>query len=245
MQQINGVGYQEIELEIVDLFCDADKVSIDIGTAGKGPYTQRIIPFSKKVYSFEPHPISAQKMREKYGEVISLYEYAVTNKIGMTTLHVPLNIDTGLEKPGWSSIEKDFSNETIKTEKYTVKTTTIDAQSLLLTAFIKIDVEGAENEVLEGAINTLKRCRPYVLVEMDENHRPGTLIENNNFFKNLNYSGYYIENLTVNPIDTFITSGRKNNLEISSNNIYNFIFIPNEKTHIIEVIEDRLGGLSI
>jgi FkbM family methyltransferase len=34
--------------------------------------------------------------------------------------------------------------------------------------FIKIDVEGAEREVIQGSMETIKRCRPVLLVEFGE-----------------------------------------------------------------------------
>lgn len=46
--------------------------------------------------------------------------------------------------------------------------TTIDdfvTQTGVIPTFIKIDVEGAENLVIEGAIETLKKYKPYVFVE--------------------------------------------------------------------------------
>ena len=39
--------------------------------------------------------------------------------------------------------------------------------------FIKIDVEGHEQAVLDGAVETIDRCRPRLLVEVDERLSPG------------------------------------------------------------------------
>lgn len=46
---------------------------------------------------------------------------------------------------------------------------TIDGMELTDVSFIKIDVEGFELPVIEGAVETIKRCRPLMLVEQNGN----------------------------------------------------------------------------
>ncbi|MDD9876627.1 MAG: FkbM family methyltransferase [Magnetovibrio sp.] len=54
---------------------------------------------------------------------------------------------------------------------------TIDALNLKACHFIKIDVEGMENEVLDGAADTLARHQPVLYVENDRRERAAELIE--------------------------------------------------------------------
>lgn len=49
--------------------------------------------------------------------------------------------------------------------KAPVQVIAIDGQGLPRVDFIKIDVEGMEEAVLEGAVSTIKRCQPWLLVE--------------------------------------------------------------------------------
>lgn len=240
--------FEEIEIHLVELFCDKDKISVDIGTTGSGPYTEEMIQYSKKVYSYEPHPISAEYMRKKFGDRIKFNEYAVTNKVGNAVLSTPLR-ETVLpdQTPGkraLSSVYIDFKENGNEAERYSIKTITLDSENLPPVSLIKIDVEGSEIEVLEGAQNTIKTSRPFIIIEMDEQHRSGTLQSNNTFFESIDYTGFYIENKLIYPIIKFIDSGRKNNsLEVNCGNIYNFIFIPNEKISIIDLIRIKLNNL--
>ena len=77
-----------------------------------------------------------------------------------------------------------------------VQTRTLDSFDLAECQFIKIDVEGHELEVLNGAKETLARCRPTVLVESSVNSDPaGKPNEVIKFFERLDYSGF----LSVHP----------------------------------------------
>lgn len=59
----------------------------------------------------------------------------------------------------------------------TVPVETIDSLKLKQCHFIKIDVEGMEIEVIKGALDTLKRCRPMLYVENDRREKSAALIE--------------------------------------------------------------------
>jgi FkbM family methyltransferase len=54
---------------------------------------------------------------------------------------------------------------------------TIDSLNLPICHLIKIDVEGMEQKVIEGAIQTIERTRPILYVEADREDRTPALIE--------------------------------------------------------------------
>jgi hypothetical protein len=55
--------------------------------------------------------------------------------------------------------------------------TTIDALALPGCDFLKIDVEGMEREVVEGAADTIRRFRPRIYVENDRAEKSAALTE--------------------------------------------------------------------
>jgi FkbM family methyltransferase len=69
---------------------------------------------------------------------------------------------------------------------------TIDSMDLPDVSFIKIDVEGYELPVLEGAISTIQRCRPLILVEQGGN-------EEKHFGRPRNEASEFLESLGMRP----------------------------------------------
>lgn len=57
-----------------------------------------------------------------------------------------------------------------------VPLTTVDALDLDELALLKIDVEGMEGAALDGAAETIRRCRPYLYIEADRRERNPDLI---------------------------------------------------------------------
>lgn len=56
---------------------------------------------------------------------------------------------------------------------------------------MKVDAEGAEEEVLCGAANTLRRCRPVLSVEIEERHRPGSTLRVPRLMAELGFEAYF------------------------------------------------------
>ncbi len=72
--------------------------------------------------------------------------------------------------------------------KFTVDGVTLDSLNLERVTGIKVDVEGYEYQVIQGAVDTIKRCRPVVMAEMLRGHfkgyKPDDLYQ---FFFDLDY----------------------------------------------------------
>jgi FkbM family methyltransferase len=122
--------------------------------------------------------------------------------------------------------------------------------------FIKIDVEGHQQAVLDGAVATIRRCRPRMLVEVEERLSPGGLAHAKAYFTELGYRGYYVHDGRLKPIDQFSIAElqKPSNLpnltetlkqrERFGQYIYNFIFLPpGEPTETLRRMSDRLSQL--
>ena len=74
----------------------------------------------------------------------------------------PANVG-GLSLLNEFNAQQDFSGVIKATKKTPV--ITIDSLNLQRLDFLKIDVQGLEIEVVKGAMETIKRCKPIIVVE--------------------------------------------------------------------------------
>lgn len=93
------------------------------------------------------------------------------------------------------------------TDGETVPVVTIDGLNLARCDFLKIDVEGMEQEVLEGAVRTIARQSPVLYVENDRKDKSAALIR---FIDGLGYNMYWhtpplfnAGNYSGNPVNIF------------------------------------------
>jgi len=143
-------------------------VFFDIG-ANHGSYTKVMKDYADKIFAFEPHPDNLKKLTENTNGIdnLTIVPIALSNKVGSIQLfQCPSNpgghsISTKIaERREWSHNPSNFIE---------VKTVTLDLfceqNNLSNITCMKIDVEAAEQYVLEGAENTLKRNKVLISLE--------------------------------------------------------------------------------
>jgi FkbM family methyltransferase len=112
-------------------------------------------------FGFDPLPTFYSKLKKEIKSYVTLFEVAVSNKIGEEQFfYVESN-------PSFSGLKKRLYPKKEKITEINVKTDTLDhllseVQSIDL---IKIDVEGGEYNVIEGARNILFKHKPVILFE--------------------------------------------------------------------------------
>jgi FkbM family methyltransferase len=140
---------------VMENFVNENKACIDIG-AHMGHYTMNMGHKANRVYAFECSPksfnylcanIALQDLHYK----VDKFNIALSNKEGTAKYFIRDPLDGGA-----NGIEKFNMDEAKNTLCVEVPTRTLDSYKLRNIGFIKIDVEGHEKEVLEGAIETLK-----------------------------------------------------------------------------------------
>jgi FkbM family methyltransferase len=192
--------FGEIELRMVRHLCRTDRDSIDVG-ANIGVYLHAMKRHSRQVYAFEPIPWLAQSLASKFGPAIVVKRIALSRETGTALLHIPV-ID-GSPVTGLSALSGNLAVKHLPCWHIGVETRSLDDVYFGNVGFIKIDVEGHEESVLQGAQRTIAHYRPRVLVEAEERHRPGSVRRLQAFFRPLDYHGYFVLHRRLVPIERF------------------------------------------
>ena len=155
-------------LDLADYFIKEDTTIIDVG-ANIGIYS---LYFSKKypscqVFSYEPVS-SVFKSLKKSATINGLtnlnpYLLAVGSECSETEIYAATE---ATYNKGLSSIMKNFDlNETYVKEKINVIALDSHIKKYNRVSFIKIDVQGLEKNVLDGALKVIKRDNPVIIFE--------------------------------------------------------------------------------
>ncbi|MDQ3191040.1 MAG: FkbM family methyltransferase [Bacteroidota bacterium] len=136
---------------------------IDVG-CHKGEILDSILELSPKGkhFGFEPIPLFFNQLEIKYSNKASIYSCALSDKSGTSTFQFVKNA------PAYSGINKrKYDVQLPDIEEIQVELKTLDEIISHETKidFIKIDVEGAEFNVLKGAKELLKKSKPIVIFE--------------------------------------------------------------------------------
>jgi FkbM family methyltransferase len=180
----------EPELRWLSEVCDPELPSVDVG-ANVGIYTYWLMRCSNGCHAFEANPGLADRLqRYATGRRLTVWDVALSDKVGRITLHVPVDSRTGLQRAGSASVVSHaVEGAAVDIE---VEQTPLDKLNLPRVGFVKVDVEGFEMNVLEGAAGTIERDTPNVLVEAENRHRPNAANDVIGWFAARGYKGYYL-----------------------------------------------------
>jgi FkbM family methyltransferase len=159
----------EPEIRFVSRFVDPARDAVDVG-ANIGLYTLQLSKIARAVHAFEPNPMVRATLSAAELRNVKIYPVALSSRAGSSTFYIPLAEYGAIH--GWGSLESGRCPSVDREYSVDVQTATLDSFELTDVSFIKIDVEGHEMGVLEGARATLSENRPTVLIEVDVTHRP-------------------------------------------------------------------------
>ena len=160
--------YEPEILFLQGLLSKTQGVAVDVG-ANQGIYTYMLSRKCKfdRVYAFEPNlAIYGVLIRKtKKFQNVKIVNMGISDTAGKLTLNIPIN-----DKGDKITTRSTFEQVEEEHEKAEISVATLDSFNLENVTFIKIDTEGHEGNVLDGAYDVISRCRPVLMVEIDEQY---------------------------------------------------------------------------
>jgi FkbM family methyltransferase len=190
----------EEELSYLAKIVSRADVTVDVG-ACLGLYTRELARLSRHVHAFEPSPEMADVLRRTSKPNVTVHEIALSDQSGEADLVTPRGDDELVH--ALASIEPLEAPPTEARASQKVATERLDAIVRDDVAFVKIDVEGHELRVLDGARGLIERSRPVFLVEAEERHRAGATRAVARFFRDFGYDGFFVKGADVLDVDRF------------------------------------------
>jgi len=154
-------NYQRDHYDAARTFVSNWACAVD-GGAHVGVWSRLMATDFKTVYAFEPAPDTFEALTTNLSSFgcrnVETYQVA----LGHRRIKVGLTMDekhVKLANTGARHLSLDNSVER------TVRVETLDSFALPTLGFLKLDVEGSELFALQGADETVMRCRPVILFE--------------------------------------------------------------------------------
>jgi len=228
----------EPELRILKKFIRNNSVAIDVG-GNSGTYTYHMSRLAENVITFEPNPFFANMIRNFGLSRVNLQQVALSGSEYEANLRIPL-VGQNAEDQGMGSLECQAVPNQKMSRELKVLARSLDSYNLARVSFVKIDVEGHEEAVLQGAMETIRQSRPVLLIEIEERHNPGGLLRIFARLRSERYKAFFFDGKKLNFVSNMEEFGAKvgastRNVRGAALYINNFIFIPDTN------LECRLG----
>ena len=212
------------ELNLLSQLIQPDMCVLDVG-AFIGTHSlafSKFVGYKGKVYSFEPrkevYAVLSENLSINNCNNVVAFNIALSDSV--TTLKLN-SLDLN-EKENFGALSVDNDIFILDSITYKINVSTIDGLALGKVDFIKIDVEGMERQVLDGALETLFRDRPIIFCECNSLAAGYKIVE---FCQNQQLDIYVILSSAYNP----------NNFNAIKENFFgeakelSFLLIPKEK----------------
>ena len=169
--------------ELFEILISDDDIVLDVGSY-IGLHTLTLANLSSHVYSFEPQPLIyeclSKTLAKQHLYNVTLFNIALSNKEEESFIHT--NNDGNASLAG---IRDNLFNHS-----FPCKLKSLDSYKFDKVDFIKIDVEGSEWEMLDGATQTIIQNRPIIILETFKRKKNKAKLDE--FCSVFSYSSTYI-----------------------------------------------------
>jgi FkbM family methyltransferase len=210
----------ERELHILPRIVPPGRIAIDVG-ANKGVYSHLLARLAAQVQAFEPNPKLFRVLTRTLPANVVAHRMALSDREGMAELIIPRS-------------SHGYSNQTASLNPrkrnegagiVAVPQRRLDSFGFNNVGFIKIDVEGFEQAVLEGARDTIMRERPVIQVELEEQHTGRPIADSFAQLEGFAMDGFFLRDGKLRPLAAFDAEANRKAFR-GPDYINNFIFRP-------------------
>ncbi len=179
-------NYEEIVTDYIIANVNSEKTFYDLG-ANVGYYSILAAKYGMTAIAFEPDLTNMDRL-QKHLEInkvknVKLFPYAICEKKQMLKFSVSENLAANTYKDSkYLSTEKYREVQGISIDEFVIENPDIKPMSIL-----KIDVEGAELDVLKGAVNSIIKYKPDILLSTHDIHIPNISNDCVAFLESINY----------------------------------------------------------
>lgn len=214
------------ELEWMRLQISPNTTAVDVG-GHKGAYAywmSRWVRSLGKVIVFEPQKQLAEQLERikhlRYWDHVTVEAKGVSNENGVKNFSHPSDTSS----PGANFENKlDGSNWQTKPLEVVTLDSYFQEKEIPPIGFIKIDVEGHELKVLQGASEILNQHKPSLLIECESRHlKEHSVHDVFEFLKQKGYQGKFFYRNQLLPLDHF--NVEKHQQHGNEDYVYNFAF---------------------
>jgi FkbM family methyltransferase len=193
--------------EVTEQLVGPGHVCLDIG-ASWGLFTNQLAGLAGPggaVHAFEPNPINHRSLdRIRAGRSnVTIHHCALSGASGTAELRMPRR--HGKDVHAMGSLSVPDAREDLFVNTVTVQTRRLDdvlGDAIERVNFVKCDVEGHEQTMLEGAPRLLE-ARPTVLIEIEQRHRDAPIQQTFDLFADAGLEGYALSEKGLIPIAEF------------------------------------------
>jgi len=151
---------------------------VDVGAnRGQSVRSLHLVLPSPHIVAFEPNPRLAEYIKSRYQSGVEVHNVALGRTISQLNLYIPsygrwswdtrASLDAEAAEAAFSEVDFwRFNRDRARVDHISVPVRALDGFDLA-PDLIKVDVEGTERAVVEGALKTIARNRPVLLVEGD------------------------------------------------------------------------------
>jgi len=215
------------ETVLIRRLVTSSDVFVDVG-AHIGYFALVAAKYARHVVAFEPSPKTYSYLQRNIQLNKELASKVTAHLLGLSDHSGTATLFYSPEDPGGSSLRPvEWTNTTDETVTLETLDRVVSARPV---AFIKIDVEGAELDVLRGGREMISRDHPIVLCELFEpwQQRFGRTCQDIvGFFRERNYTGYSVQEepsrrgrVTVKPLDL---------TKMDATDVVNALFVPSAR----------------